>query len=514
MNGNTIAAGCSDMKNQNSFYIEQANSEIKKYGDKVQADPYRLSYHLMPPVGLLNDPNGLIQHNGIYHVFYQWNPFETAHGAKYWGHFTSLDLVHWRAEPPALAPDEWYDRNGCYSGCAVEKDGRLYLFYTGNVKQKDGTRETNQCLAVSDDGIRFEKLGPVLELPEGYTPHFRDPKVWRRGDCWYMVVGAQTKDLKGAAVLFTSRDLFRWEEAGVLAGAGLNGLGDFGYMWECPDLFRLDGMDVLLVSPQGLKPQGNKYRNLFQSGYFAGILDYHNHSYIHGDFAELDRGFDFYAPQTFLDEQGRRILIAWMGMTDEAEAYQPTIAHHWVHALTVPRVLELKDGKLLQRPVKELEKLRKSSGEVHQIKMIDDYQTDYGMKESSAELLLEAIHILGNEFTITFRNEALLCYDAVRKEMSLERRNMKTGMTEKRACTISSLSSLQIFMDRSSLEIFVNDGEEVFTARYFPDPCDFSISFRGHAECKLTKWELGKACGIERKEGHNGRNHLLGGSPD
>ncbi|WP_082693093.1 sucrose-6-phosphate hydrolase [Bacillus sp. FJAT-29814] len=480
------------MTAKEGLLMQQAYHQVAKYKDKVENDPYRLNYHLMPPVGLLNDPNGLIQYKGVYHVFYQWNPFETAHGAKFWGHYSSKDLVRWQEEPIALAPSEWYEKNGCYSGSAVEADGQLYLFYTGNVKNGDGTRETYQCLAVSSDGIHFEKKGPVLKLPEGYTAHFRDPKVWKHADRWYMVVGAQTLDEKGVAALFTSKDLYNWEEVGTIAGSGMNGLGEFGYMWECPDLFHVDGKDVLLVSPQGLQPMGHSYHNLFQSGYFIGELNYENGTSLHGDFVELDRGFDFYAPQTFVDDRGRRILYGWMGMTDDAEQFQPTIANHWVHALTLPRELRLYDGKIFQKPVVEMEELRENQVVVEKAKVDGPVVKFDGVRGASVELLLDSIQVKEGTFAISFRNEAVLCFDADKQEVSLERRNFKTSEPEIRTCHLAAMSKLQVFMDHSSLEVFINDGEEVFTLRFFPNPEDESISFLGKAKFDLYKWDIGR----------------------
>jgi len=477
------------MKENEGLLIQRAYNEVKKHSDNIKNDPYRLTYHLMPPVGLLNDPNGLIQYKGVYHVFYQWNPFETSHGAKFWGHYTSRDMVHWQEEPIALAPSEWYERNGCYSGSAVESDGKLYLFYTGNVKNEDGTRESYQCLAVSSDGIHFEKQGPVLKLPENYTAHFRDPKVWKKGERWYMILGAQTLDEKGTVVLFTSSDLYYWEELGRIAGSEMNGIGDFGYMWECPDLIHLNGKDVLLVSPQGVEPDGYCYHNLFQSGYFIGQLDYDTVKFQHESFTELDRGFDFYAPQTFTDESGRTILYAWMGITDETEIYQPTLANHWVHALTIPRVLELREGKMYQAPVEELQSLRKEK-----LKMkIDKREGNpvYIDGGKCSELLLEKLYVEKGLFQISFRNEVYFILDSGKKEIRLQRRNLKTGALETRTCKLSSVYQLHIFMDHSSLEIFINEGEEVFTARYFPNPKDDTVIIHGEAEFHLTKWTLG-----------------------
>lgn len=469
-------------------FFKKASEEAERNRHLVRQDPNRLKYHLMPPVGLLNDPNGLIQFNGVYHVFYQWNPFDTAHGAKYWGHYTSRDLVHWKEEPIALAPDQWYDRNGCYSGSAIEFDGKLYLFYTGNVKNEDGRRETYQCLAVSEDGIHFDKKGPVLELPKGYTAHFRDPKVWEKNGSFYMIVGAQTLKQEGAAVLFASKDLYHWEEKGKIAGAWMNGLEDFGYMWECPDLFELDGREILLVSPQGLEPSGYEYHNLFQSGDFAGKLDYEKAIFNHGSFAELDRGFDFYAPQTFKDDSGRRILYGWMGITDEDESSQPTVSYRWIHALTMPRVLDMKNGRLIQIPVEELKKNRKDKTELHDVEINGERLQLDGIGGKTAELLLKFFKNI--RFKMDFRNEASLTYNPDQKEIQLHRRNVRTGMQESRICKISSLSKLHVFMDQSSLEIFINGGEEVFTARYFPDPEDETIFFSGDAGFSVSMWNL------------------------
>lgn len=478
------------MSEREHLLIQKANEEVSKYKTLVDQDPYRLNYHLMPPVGLLNDPNGLIHFKGIYHVFYQWNPYDTAHGAKYWGHYTSKDLIHWEAQPIALAPSEWYEKNGCYSGSAVESDGELYLFYTGNVKQEDGTRETYQCLAVSSDGINFTKYGPVINLPEGYTAHFRDPKVWKHGDRWYMVVGAQTLANKGAIVLYYSKDLYHWNEAGKMAGDGMNDIKDFGYMWECPDLIHLNGKDILLTSPQGLEPMEHLYHNLFQSGYFIGELNYENHQFKHGPFTELDRGFDFYAPQTFVDDKGRTIMFGWMGITDEAEAYHPTVSHRWLHALTLPRVLTLKNEKVYQSPVMELNQLRKNQVFIPNL-VIDEKCGKYvNLEGDCLELKIESIQLSGNEFRINFRNEAIFIYDQEKSEVSLQRRNVRTNLIESRTCKLDSLKTMQIFIDTSSLEIFINEGEETFTARYFPKLKEKEILFSGEGRFDLMKWDL------------------------
>ncbi|WP_339148132.1 MULTISPECIES: sucrose-6-phosphate hydrolase [unclassified Sutcliffiella] len=448
--------------------IRLAEEEVEKNKKVVESDPYRLRFHLMPPVGLLNDPNGFIQWNGTYHLFYQWMPFKTGHGAKYWGHYSSADLTSWKHEPIALAPSEWFEKNGCYSGSAIEHDGKMVLFYTGNVKDASGNRETYQCMAVSEDGLTFDKKGPVVELPEGYTAHFRDPKVWKKGSEWYMVVGAQSEDMTGKVALLKSADLKDWEHLGAIAGSGLNGLGDFGYMWECPDLFELDGMDVLIVSPQGLVPDGMKYQNVYQAGYFIGKLDYEDAAFGHGDFVELDRGFEFYAPQTTLDEKGRRLMVGWMGIPEQDEDKHPTIAHKWIHALTVPRELKCLDGKLLQIPAEELAQMRKASMvELSDMQLSED-KVGFAMEERRVfEMSFSFGHLCS--FELDLGEAAQLTYDASSSVFSLHRKSFVTGEWETRSCKLGALTELRAFVDTSSIEVFLNGGEEVFTARIFPE---------------------------------------------
>ncbi|MGD6776143.1 sucrose-6-phosphate hydrolase [Sutcliffiella horikoshii] len=472
--------------------IRLAEEEVEKNKEVVEGDPYRLRYHLMPPVGLLNDPNGFIQWNGTYHLFYQWMPFKTGHGAKFWGHYSSEDLMNWKHEPIALAPSEWFEKNGCYSGSAVEHDGKMVLFYTGNVKDADGNRETYQCMAVSEDGVTFDKKGPVVELPEGYTAHFRDPKVWKKGADWYMVVGAQSEDLTGKVALLKSSDLKEWQHLGAIAGSGMNGLGEFGYMWECPDLFELDGVDVLVASPQGLEADGMKYQNVYQAGYFVGELDYESGVFEHGDFIELDRGFEFYAPQTTLDEQGRRLMVGWMGVPEQDEDKHPTIAHKWVHALTLPRELKWVDGKLLQVPVEELTLMRKDQlVEQSDLQLSDDGLglVIGGSKAFEMSLFLEKAVAT---FEMALSDTVQLTFDASESVFSLRRKSFVTGEWETRSCSLQALTELRAYVDTSSIEVFLNGGEEVFTARIFPDGTAHErITLSGVGKIgELRVWEL------------------------
>ncbi|MCD8501973.1 MAG: sucrose-6-phosphate hydrolase [Bacillaceae bacterium] len=488
------------MDTSSNHLMSKALEEVKQHQQTVESDCYRLDYHIMPPVGLLNDPNGFIFYKGLYHLFYQWNPFKTAHGAKFWGHYTSADLVTWNHEKIALAPSDWFDKNGCYSGSAVEHDGKMKLFYTGNVKDEQGNRETYQCLAESENGLDVEKKGVVVNLPDGYTPHFRDPKVWEHEGMWYMIVGAQGLDKHGKAALLKSEDLTNWNLIGNVSGSNTKQLKEFGYMWECPDLFSLDGSDVLIVSPQGLRPEGTKYNNVYQSGYFIGSLDYHTGKMEHGSFTELDRGFEFYAPQTTVDPKGRRLLFAWMGVPEQDEDKHPTIKHQWVHAMTLPRELVLIGDKLHQKPPEELVQLRKEEISHHHVPIDTVSKQLNGVEGEAVELLIEFQKNDAQVFECSIRGEVRIIYRKEENLLTMERKSFVNRVTQSRHCHIDTIRELRLFLDHSSIELFVNGGEEVFTARYFPEKTNTSIRFRtweGTVSCHIKKMELKKiAVGI------------------
>jgi len=463
--------------------LKQALRAVMSGQARASADMHRPAWHLAPPVGLLNDPNGFIQHDGRYHLFYQWNPLACAHGAKFWGHWSSADLVHWRHEPVALVPTEAYESHGCYSGSAVSDHGTLTLVYTGNVKYPDGTRTAFQCLARENERGEFNKSGPVLPLPDGYSGHVRDPKVWQHNGLWYMVLGAQDINLHGKVLLLRSADLTRWGVVGEIAGSGLNGLGDFGYMWECPDLFSLGETDVLICCPQGVAAQSERYLNSFQAGYFTGQLDHHTGAFPHGEFTELDLGFEFYAPQTTLSDDGRRLLFSWMGIPDGDEFYQPTVQQGWIHTMTCPRELTLHGGKIYQQPARELQQLR---GEEQRWQGMADEAPHWDV--SQAELLIQT----SMPFSAELGGVLTLQWDGER--LALSRRNLRSGDLEHRYWR-GELRELCLLCDHSSVEIFINQGAAVMSSRYFPTQ-PAHIRLMGQESMALCYWPLSD-CVIE-----------------
>ncbi|MGL5580177.1 MAG: glycoside hydrolase family 32 protein [Cetobacterium sp.] len=431
---------------------------------------WKSRFHVAPPYGLLNDPNGLIYWKGEYHLFYQWNPNACEHGAKHWAHLRSKDLINWETLPVALSPTDSFDKNGCYSGSAIEKDGEIHLFYTGNVKN-NGVRESYQCLATSKDGVNFEKKGPVIhdnDIPKEYTRHFRDPKVFMENETYKMVIGAQRVDLTGTVVVFSSKDLINWTFDKEVINE------DFGFMCECPDFITDKKNSALLFSPQGIEADGDLYNNRYQSGYIIRELEEINKN----NFIELDRGFEFYAPQTFIDEFHKNVLIGWMGMPEELD--HPTIEkENWVHSLTLPRTLEITKNKILQTPHPNLKKLRKEKIQLEGIKIKNSLNlSEFGICGDTYELIID-LKNLDTDFKIDLRvgetEKTTFSYNYEKKKATLNRNHSGAGYTGTRSCSLKELEKIHIFMDKSSVEIFLNDGEEVFTANIYPNKSSLGI---------------------------------------
>ncbi|MEF1174087.1 glycoside hydrolase family 32 protein [Vibrio sinaloensis] len=432
--------------------------------------PHRPSWHISPPQGLLNDPNGFIFHNGEYHLFYQWYPHACVHKDKYWAHLTSPDLVNWQWQPVALTPSDWFDAHGVFSGHALSHQNQLMLFYTGNTRigeQRD--RHTTQCLATSQDGIHFTKHGPIIEqLPEGVTPHIRDPKIVRHNDSWLMLLGAQTSDLKGRLAIYRSEDLHTWQFDGLYGQE----FGDFGYMWECPDLFSIGEETFAVIGPQGIE-SFSEHNTIPHHNGIARARFNSDKGIELSDFEHLDYGFDFYAPQTMLAPDGRRVMCGWMGLPDEID--QPSVENGWLHQLTLMRELSVKDGRLVQWPIAELDAL----SQPEQAIMLSDQ--GYNLETKSFDLSIELEW--GSQLNL-FEGEGsklMLIADQSRRALVMDRSQTlnRAQDTIRELPLTGDKIRLRILADSSSVEVFVNDGDAVMTSRVFTEPHATGISLSG-----------------------------------
>ncbi len=479
---------------------------------------FRQEIHLMPPTGWLNDPNGLCQFGGVFHAYFQYSPFHAEGGVKMWGHCTSRDMVRWEHQGAVLYPDQPFDCHGVYSGSAFTEDGVMYVYYTGNVKLEDRAdydyvntgREANTVLVTSRDGQSFgpkQLLMRNADYPSDLTLHVRDPKVWKEQGLYYMIQGARTKADTGQALIFRSADRVNWT-----LHSRIETEEPFGYMWECPDYFEVNGVKLLSASVQGLEGGVWEDRNVYQSGYFlvegdilsaggqpagsqpassqpaasqpgsAQPADRHP-GYRLSEYRLWDYGFDYYAPQSFETEDGRRIQIGWMGMPDCEEYTNPTIENGWQHCFTFPREIFVEDGKVLQRPVRELEErereiaaAEKGKGSISEPFLIEGYQV-YDMSVDC---------ISGNRFRAVLAEELVLEYTDGRFEMRFLSREKGSASAGRglRYVELERLESVRILADVSSVEVFLNNGEYVFTTRYYPEKACVRVE-AGDAEIKF-----------------------------
>ena len=438
----------------------------------VKEGGFRQKLHLMPPVGWLNDPNGLCQLGGVFHAFFQYSPFDPEGGVKLWGHYTSRNMLDWEYKGAPIYPDQPFDCSGVYSGCAYIEDGEMYLYYTGNVKLEDRDdydyvndgREANTVLVTSPDGEHFSRKRLLMknsDYPSDLTLHVRDPKVWREDGVYYMLQGARTKEDVGQAVIFRSEDKVNWTFRSRVKTDE-----KFGYMWECPDYFETDGRKILSASVQGLEGEEWKDRNVYQSGYFLVDGDVLG-EYSLSDYHLWDYGFDYYAPQSFETEDGRRIQIGWMGMPDCKEYTNRTIEDGWQHCFTFPREIYIKDGIPCQRPVRELEK---------KCRLLERKKDALEMRDHPV-YQAEISHISHNQFQAVLGEELVLEYREGRFEMGFkdqEKTSVSAGRG-RRYVELDVLKNVRILTDTSSVEVFLNDGEYVFSTRYYPEKADIRI---------------------------------------
>ena len=431
---------------------------------------WRQAFHLEPPKGWLNDPNGLCWFRDRYHVFFQYCPDSAeGSGAKYWGHYESPDFLSWRFAGIALSPDTEEDRDGVYSGSAVPDGPVLRLYYTGNVKHSGdydyvtSGRESHVIAVSTPDGKHMSVKYPLLDnadYPADCSLHVRDPKVWREGEEWNMVLGARSLDDRGRVLLYRGGGPKSWSLRAVVERRE-----PFGYMWECPDYFRLDGRGVLSVSPQGLPHGEERFQNVYQSGWFPVSGPLENGEL--GDFTEWDMGFDFYAPQTFETPDGRRILIGWMGLPD-CPYENLTAPLGWQHCLTVPRELFFDgEGRLCQRPVRELDALKRPA---HPLEEENKTSLPFALR-AEAE----------GDFSLELEGGPALRYDAGEGLCTLsfpEGSRSSGGRTIRRA-RLPRCRQIEVLADASSLEFYLDGGAVVLSTRFYPSAPELELRARG-----------------------------------
>ena len=533
------------------YRVLQDPEEIRDMHDRIAQSAWRQTFHIQPITGLLNDPNGFIRHGDLWHLFYQWCPWGAVHGLKYWYHVISRDLVNWKNAGVCIRPDTVYDNKGAYSGSAYPTDGKIYLYYTGNHRDADWTRRSYTCLVKLNDDGTAEKYTPPLFGPHpDYTEHQRDPKIlfFKEPHLYRILIGAQNKKNQGRVICYRSPHHNRgWEFEGEVRVPGFE---NFGSMWECPSIEHIGDKDVLIFCPQHIKLSG-RGESTNHNGYIIGHMDWDTLTFHpEGSFHVLDFGFDSYAAEcaATIGDPDKAVLVAWMGLPDSS--YPVTDEEEWSGCLTLPRELTIRDRRLIQKPLDSLKELRESEYDPHvrSAALADTGRSDAGLRGMDAMAIdgkqavddayesaskasgpiitpltvkkcAEAapVHsaLLGDlpkacEMEISFSEGDYLRMlklftkgdgsggitiraDDWANEISVDRSGLTNRFNEEqgevRTRPISRpVFHLRIFIDSSSVEIFVNDGDAVFTTRLFPTPEESWCAFDGDAAIHM--WRL------------------------
>jgi beta-fructofuranosidase len=486
--------------------------------EKLLKDFHRPTYHFLPPKNWNNDPCGMIQWKGIYHLFYQYNPFEPFWGLMYMGHTTSPDLVHWSHKPIAMAPTPGGpDEDGVFTGCMVVNNNIPTFIYGGNKYDKLHRYSYQRpCLAMSYDDLKtLQKFkgNPVIKVPplDLDISQFRDHCVWKTDNYWYQALGAAISGVGGAVVLYRSKDLIEWEYINPILIGDMNQTEPLptGSMWECPDLFPLGDKHMLVISVYNGSP--------WYTGYFLGT--YRNFRFTPESFQKLDYGDrEFYAPQTFVDESGDRIQFGWVCEARRAERIREA---GWAGMISLPRILSLsKEGKLRIQPHPNINTLRGSHYELSG-KIITP-QSEGILKEFYGNALEINVHFQADTQNSAERyglrvlcspdrlEETLIIYDRNknwleinRDRSSLDPKNRAKSKGGSFALADGETLSLQIYIDHSVIEVIANNRQSI-TSRIYPTSAD-SIEIDAYSQNgntiiqRIDAWEM-SSIGLDAQE--------------
>lgn len=470
----------------------------------------RPAFHLSARVGWMNDPNGFSYYNDQYHMFYQYHPYDSHWGPMHWGHAVSKDLIHWEYLPAALAPDSYYDRDGCFSGSAITlPDNRQMLMYTSVIYERDISGEKRevqgQCIAVGD-GLDYEKYeeNPVLteaDLPNGGSRFdFRDPKVYVNKDGTYNCLIANNRiDHGGQFLLYSSEDAIHWKYVKIFAENNYR----IGLMWECPDFFELDGEYILLASAQDMMPKGLEYHNGNGTFYLVGDYNSNTETFTEKDNHTIDYGIDFYAPQTILSLDGRRIMIGWMQNWDTCNLHTKSIP--WFGQMSIPRELSVKNSILYQTPIRELESLR-CNGVMYTDVILDNEEIELDdVKGRMIDMTVEVEPVdslyMYQKFSIHFAKSdqyhSTVSFRPYDSTVKIDRKfsGSRRAIIHQRRAEINHENGkikLRLLLDRFSAELFINDGQKAMSMT-IDTPLDAeAVSFYvdGKVNIKVIYYEM------------------------
>ncbi|MHC4741446.1 MAG: glycoside hydrolase family 32 protein [Planctomycetota bacterium] len=447
----------------------------------IKNDPNYPTCHFVGPESWINDPNGPIYYEGRYHLFYQFDPqVDDGKGGwmrskRTWGHAVSDDLVHWEDWPVAVWPDTRYDINGVYSGNTfVDANGDLCGLYTGNVA---GHKETYGMLVRSkDEGATWEKKMVMddSQRPNPVSPVHWDGQIWKRGNLWYQLIGGSTggERPQGAAWLWTSPDLEKWTLQKNIAPS----IKKSRY-WELPYLIELDGKYVLFVG------SGNPY--------WLGDFDYHNMIFTPDNNAprSVDSGHYYSFNVNMTDNRGpggrkRQLMHGWVRMKRPPKAPN---GPYWEQAHTIPRVINVRNERLWQQPIREIEVLRGKHIRLAkpQQKDLDAVKGDCLEISASVKLDTNARLVLGVRASEDAKSYTPVYLDTGKKTFGIGDRSQSIDLP------IDKPAVLRIFVDRSIIEAYVNGYAMTFVNYPHPSHRGLAVIERDAIDIRsMDIWEM------------------------
>lgn len=428
--------------------------------------------HPRPRRGWINDPNGLIQFEGSYHVFFQHNPESAEWGAIHWGHMVSSDLVAWDERPIALAPGDGPDADGCWSGCAIEEpNGGVVAFYTGVCVTGEKEWRQTVCAARSQGDLDIwvkEPANPLIEAPEGLDlVGFRDPFVWQDGDRWSMIVGSGIRGVGGRIFRYESADLTAWTYAGeFLRSEDVDSPGPWlGTMWECPQLVRRDGHEAVLLSIH------DEHR-LLHTVVITGRTEAGR--FVPNGVEVLDYGHNFYAPAVATGTGNRQLGWGW---APEARSPEAQVNEGWSGLLTAPRELQFAAGgvRLIQSVPEELRRAPGTSSSQENL-AISNAPRSVPLTDADSALMVTVRLEAGRSSQVELRLESdgvtylTIAWDRYKRLLLVARPSTEEG-TEGGAIALpvddTEAIELDLLIDGTIVELFTSEGR-VSTDRVYP----------------------------------------------
>ncbi|MBN0048209.1 glycoside hydrolase family 32 protein [Streptomyces actuosus] len=465
-------------------------------------DPFRPVAHLRPPRNWINDPNGLVFHDGHYHVFHQYNPYGATHANMHWGHFRSPDLLSWELLPVALSPTPGgEDADGCFSGNAVSDGGRLVAFYSANRLDRSPQHQPVTTATSLDGGRTFTPRTELLipEWPEDCTM-YRDPYVWCDGAGWRMLVGAALADGRGAALLYASPDLENWSYLGPFDARTQEPVGGTdlhtGEGWECPQYLPASsrGPGALIFSAWN--------DNGGDRCVTALVGEERGNTFAAGPPVLVDHGPECYAPALLPAPDGRWLLWGWSW---EAREDAWAVADGWAGMLTLPREISAHgDGVVRQQPAAELLALRgehtvHADGEIYGPQAVDlggvgrAFDLTARLEATGPTGLRLLTGPDGSEFLDIRLDPAAGELAVDRDRASLDTRAQ--GGTYRMPCPAGRPVELRVVVDHSIAEVFLTSTGQVLTLRFYPTgDAPWRLEARSAPDARLTyaveAWEL------------------------